>query len=230
MRPLLPAALAAALAVLPAAAQETDWPGRHVAVSGTAEVEAVPDRATVTAGAETQAATAAEALAANSTVMAEVFAALEAAGIERRDVQTSNLTLGAIWNHGRDGSEPPRVTGYQAGNMVTVRVRDVSALGAVIDAVTTAGANRLHGVTFEVSDPRAALDDARTRAIADARAKAELYASAAGVALGQVLTIRETEQVAQPFFARAEAMDAAPPVAEGTVSLRADVEVVFALE
>jgi uncharacterized protein YggE len=230
MRFLLPAALATALAVLPAAAQQADGLGRHVAVTGTAEVEAVPDRATITAGADTRGETAAEALAANSALMTEVFAALEAAGVARADMQTSNLSLGAVWDNGRDGSEAPRVVGYEASNMVTISLRDVARLGAVIDAATTAGANRLYGVSFEVADPRTALDDARTRAVADARAKAELYAGAAGVSLGQVLTIRETDMVAQPFFARAEAASAAPPVAEGTVSLRADVEVVFALE
>lgn len=230
MRHFLPAAFAAALAVLPAAAQEAgDGEGRRIFVTGAAEVEAAPDLATVTAGVETRADTAAEALTASSAAMTAVFAALEAAGVERRDMQTSNLSLGAVWESPRDGGEA-RVVGYQASNMVTVRVRQIASLGAVIDAVTTAGANRLYGVGFEVSDPRTALDTARERAVADARAKAELYARAAGVALGPVQVIREAAAPSQPFFARAEAMDAAPPVAEGTVALRAEVSVVFALE
>lgn len=230
MRHILPAALALTLAALPAAAQDPQT-GRHVAVTGVAEVEAAPDLASVTAGVETLGATAAEALSGNSAAMNAVFAALEAAGIERRDLQTSNLSLGAVWDHGRDGGEA-RITGYQASNLITVRVRDVSALGAVIDAVTTAGANRLHGVSFELADPAAALDEARAQAVADARARAEIYAGAAGVGLGEVLTIRETEQYAQPFFARAagDAVEASVPVAEGTVAIRAQVSVVFGLE
>ncbi len=224
-------ALAAMLAALPAAAQQVSGPERSISVTGAAEVEAVPDRASVSAGVDTQAETAAEALAANATAMTAVFAALEAAGIEARDIQTSDLSLGAIWDHSRDGSEPPRVTGYQASNMVRVRVRDVSGLGAVIDAVTGAGANRLNGVSFELSDPATALDEAREQAVADARARAELYARAAGVALGQVISIHETEAPVQPFFARAaaESMDATP-IAEGSVSISAQISVVFGIE
>jgi uncharacterized protein YggE len=224
-------ALAAALAILPAAAQEPGPPARTVSVTGAAEVEAVPDLATVSAGVDTQAETAAAALAANSAAMTAVFAALEASGIERRDMQTSNLSLGAIWEPYRDGEQPPRVIGYQASNMVTVRVRDITKVGAVIDAVATAGANRLNGVAFEVADPRAAMDRAREQAVADARARAELYARAAGVTLGPVLTISEPVAPSQPFFARAaDSMEAAPPIAEGTVALRAEVNVVFGLE
>jgi uncharacterized protein YggE len=237
MRPVLPAAvIAAALAILPpaaipVAAQEATPTTRQVTVVGAAEVEAAPDRATVSAGVDTQSETAAEALAAHSAAMTRVFAALEAAGIDRRDMQTSNLQLGAVWEPYRDGEQPPRVIGYQASNMVTVRVRDVTAVGAVVDAVATAGANRLNGVGFELSDPRAALDKAREQAVADARARAELYAGAAGVTLGPVLAISEVTAPAQPFFARAaDTMQAAPPVAEGTVALRAEVRMVFALE
>jgi uncharacterized protein YggE len=224
-------ALAAALAILPAAAQEPGPPARTVSVTGAAEVEAVPDLATVSAGVDTQAETAAAALAANSAAMTAVFAALEASGIERRDMQTSNLSLGAIWEPYRDGEQPPRVIGYQASNMATVRVRDITKVGAVIDAVATAGANRLNGVAFEVADPRAAIDRAREQAVEDARARAELYARAAGVTLGPVLTISEPIAPSQPFFARAaDSMEAAPPIAEGTVALRAEVNKVFGLE
>jgi uncharacterized protein YggE len=227
----LAAALATALAILPAAAQEPAPPARTVSVTGAAEVEAVPDLATVSAGVDTQAETAAAALTANSATMTEVFAALEASGIERRDMQTSNLSLGAVWEPYRDGEQPPRVIGYQASNMVTVRVRDITSVGAVIDAVATAGANRLNGVSFEVAEPRAAIDRAREQAVADARARAELYARAAGVTLGPVLTISEAREPSQPFFARAaDTIEAAPPIAEGTVALRAEVNVVFGLE
>ena len=193
----------------------------------------MPDLATVTAGVEIQAATAAEALAANSEVMTAVFAALEAAGVERRDMQTSQLGLNPVWEPYREGGEesPQKVVAYQARNMVTVRVRAIGTLGAVIDSLAKAGANRLYGVGFEVAEPRPHLDQAREDAVADARAKAELYARAAGVALGPVQAIREATQMPGPILMRAEAMaDAAPPVAEGTVSLGAQVEVVYGIE
>lgn len=229
--PALAALLATMLVALPAAAQPAAGTERTISVSGSAEVEAVPNRARVSAGVETQADTAAEAMAANSATMSGVFAALEAAGIEARDIQTSNLSLGAVWDHNRDSDEPPRIVGYQASNVVNVRLRDVSALGSVIDAVTGAGANRLNGIGFELSDRQAAIDEAREGAVADARARAELYARAAGVTLGPVITIRESEQHAQPFMARAamESMDSTP-IAEGSVAIRAQVSMVFGIE
>ena len=147
-------------------------------------------------------------------------------------MQTSQLGLDPVYGPYTEGAEEPqRVVGYQASNMVTVRVREVAKLGAVVDAVTGAGANRLYGIGFDVSDPRAPLDAARERAVADARAKAELYARAAGVTLGAVVSIRETvERPPGPVMMRAEAMDAAPPVSEGTVTLSTQVEIVYAIE
>ena len=233
MRPSLRAiactALAASLLAGPVQAEETP---RQITVSGSSQVDVVPDRATITAGVETQAPTAAEALAANSETMAEVFKALEAASVEQRDMQTNQLNLSPVYEPFRDGAqEPPRVVAYQASNMVTVRVRDVASLGGLIDALAGAGANRLYGIGFDVSDPRPSVDAARREAVADARAKAELYADAAGVTLGPVVTIRENTGLGVPEPLRAKAaMAEAAPVAEGTVTLTADVEVVFGIE
>jgi uncharacterized protein YggE len=217
-------------AAVPAAAQEA--PPRQITVTGVAEADAVPDLATVTAGVETRADTAAAALAANSEAMTAVFAALEAAGIERRDMQTSQLSIGPVYGPYREGDpEPQRVIGYDATNTVTVRVREIAELGGVIDSLATAGSNRLYGIGFEVSDPEPHLDTAREQAVADARAKAELFARAAGVTLGPVVSISEATQVPGPIMMRAEAMaDAAPPIAEGTVTLQAQVEIVYAIE
>jgi uncharacterized protein len=228
MHRILALAVGVALAA-PVLAQEP--PARQITVTGMAEAEAVPDVATVTAGVETRAATAAAALAGNSEAMTRVFAAIEAAGIERRDLQTSQLGLDPVYAPYDGSEEPQRVVGYQASNLVTVRVREVAKLGALIDAVTGAGANRLYGIGLEVSDPREQIDAARERAVADARAKAELYARAAGVSLGPVVSIRETaEQPPGPVMMRAEAADAAPPVSEGTVTLSTQVEIVYAIE
>lgn len=229
MRPTLPAVLALLLAAGPGMAQEQ--PPRQIVVAGEAEVEAPPDRAVVTAGVDSQAATAAAALEANAAAMTAVFDALEAAGVPPADFQTSQLSLDPLWENREDGVGPPRVVGYQASNLVTVTVREIARLGPVIDAVTGAGANRLHGIAFEVSEPRPYLDDARERAVADARARAELYARAAGVTLGPVVTIREATDIGgpQPMYARAE-MAVATPIAEGTVALSARVEVVYAIE
>jgi uncharacterized protein len=227
--PAMRLAAIAALIVLtavPLAAQETP---RRIVVTGEGRVEAAPDLARFTAGVEAEALEAAAALAAASATMRDVFAALEAAGIASEDMRTSRLAVDPVWEHG-DGRQP-RVRGFSASNLVTVRVRDVDALGALIDAVGAAGANRIEGIGFDVSEPRAALDAARRAAVADARAKAEVIAGAAGVTLGPVLSIREGGAGGpEPMMARAEFADAAPPVAAGVVDLSARVEIVYALE
>ena len=152
-------------------------------------------------------------------------------GIEPRDVQTSQLTLNPVYEPYRDDAEgPPIVVAFDASNLVTVRVRAIDGLGAIIDALAEAGANRLQGVSFDVAEPRPHLDAAREKAVADARARAELYARAAGVTLGPIQSIRETFDNPGPIMMRAEAASAAPPIAAGTVTLSAQVEIVYAIE
>jgi uncharacterized protein len=226
MHPRFAAILALGLALaFPAMAQE---PARQITVVGAAEVDVVPDVATITAGVETRAATAAGALEANSKAMAAVFAALDVAGIERRDVQTSQLSLNPVYT---EGSDVARISAYEANNMVTVRVRAVPTIGAVIDGLTTAGVNRYYGIGFEVADPRPTLDTAREHAVADARARAELYARAADVTLGPVVSISETSPASPgPVMMRAQMESAAPPVSEGTVTLSTQVTVVYAIQ
>ena len=156
---------------------------------------------------------------------------LEAAKVERRDMQTSQLNLAPVYEPFREGAEaPPKVVAFQASNMVTVVVRDLGSLGGLVDALAGAGANRLYGIAFDVAEPRPSVDAARREAVADARAKAELYAEAAGVTLGPVVTIRESVGMGGPEPLRAKAAMEAAPVAEGTVTLTADVEVVFGIE
>jgi len=225
MRPTL--ALIALLALplaAPLAAQEAP---RVITVTGEGRIEAAPDLATLTAGVQSEALTAAPALAATSQAMQAVFDALAAAGIAPADMQTSQLSIDPVW--AEDGSG--RIRGYSASNLVTIRVRDVARLGAVIDAASAAGANRVFGIGFELAEPRAQADAARERAVADARAKAELLAKAAGVTLGPVLSIREGGEPAPgPMFARAEMADAAAPVAQGVVGIDARVEIVYGLD
>lgn len=216
-----------------ALAQTAEAPERRITVTGEGRVEAVPDMASVTVGVETHAETAGAALVANSEAMTAVFAVLEEAGIARADFQTSQISLNPVWNDRRSEQQgPPEITGYAASNLVTVRVREIAGLGGVLDALGQAGANRLQGIAFELSDPRELLDRARERAVADARAKAELLVAAAGVGLGPVLSISEAAYAPGPMMMRAQAAEMAMdmPVAEGQVSLEARVEMVFALE
>ncbi len=224
--PLLATSLLALALALPAAAAE-----RQITVTGSATVDAAPDRATISAGVETQAPSAAAAMAANTEAMTKVVAAIAAAGIDKRDVQTSQLNLNPVFSPDPGRSDAaPQVVAYQAANSVTVRVRDVAGLGGVIDALTTAGANRLYGIGFDVDDPRPVLDTARKHAVEDARGKAELLAAAAGVKLGPVVSISEGGNPGPaPMMARMAA-EAAPPVEAGSVTLSADVTIVYALE
>jgi uncharacterized protein YggE len=205
----------------------------RITVTGEGSVEAVPDLATITAGVETQAPSASEALTANSVAMTAVFGVLEAAGVAREDVQTSQISLNPVWNHRPTMPEaPPELTGYAASNLVTVRVRDIARLGAVLDAMGQAGANRIQGIGFAMSEPRELEDRARARAVEDARAKAELLARTAGVTLGPVVSIAEAGRMGPPVMMRAAAEDMAMavPIAEGQVAIEARVDMVFAIE
>lgn len=202
---------------------------REIIVTGEGRVDVAPDLATVSAGVETQGDTAEAALAENARRMTAIIEAIVAAGIAREDVQTNQLGLFPIYREQEGGGWTTEVLGYTARNMVRVRVRDVARLGAALDAVAAAGANLIEGISFDVADRQPHLDSAREQAVADARAKAELLAGAAGVSVGEVLSIRETQAIDQPFpMARAEmAMDSA--IAAGTVELDALVEIVFAI-
>lgn len=228
---LIPAA--ALLLILPGLAGAAEGtPPRLISVSGSAEVAAAPDLATISAGVQTQSATAAAALSENSTAMAAVFKALAARGVAKADIQTSQLSLDPVWEQPTDGqTSPQKVVGYQANNMVTIKVRAIEQLGAVIDELGGAGANRIFGIAFEIADPRPLLDQARVKAVEDARGRAELLAKAAGVTLGAVQSIADSSQIASPAPLRAKAaMDMAAPVAEGQVSLSADVALVYAID
>jgi uncharacterized protein len=223
------AILAAAFAAEGMAAETS----RELVVTGQGRVEAVPDLATVTAGVEAQAEEAAEALAESGETMREVLAALEEAGIARTDIQTSHVALEPVYRqrNDRDGMiEAPEVVGYIARNILTVRVREVGAVGAVLDDISAAGVNRIIGIAFRLAEPRVHEDAARAAAVRDARDKAALLADAAGIELGQILSLRETMPFDRPFpMARAEmAMDGA--IAEGTVEVMAMVEMVYAIE
>jgi len=239
--PIIAALLAVALA-LPALAQPAGREGRDgrdhgrghgggvLVVAGEGRVEAAPDRAIVSAGVESEAPQAAAAMAQTAAAMREVFAALEAQGVAREDMQTSQLSVSPVWDDGGENRRP-RIRAYSASNLVTVRVRDLTKLGAVIDAVGASGANRIDGVTFDRENDRADRDRARRRAVEDARRKARIYAEAAGVRLGRVRSIREAGASAgpMPVMMRAEAAAMDMPVAEGVLGIEARVELVFSI-
>ena len=226
------AALVCALAAGPGNAQATsEGPASQIVVTGEGRVAQAPDMATITLGAVHEAETAAEALAATSDATARIVEGLAEAGIEARDIRTENLSLSPRVDYGRDGSAP-QVTGYVASNAVQVRVRDLSALGARLDAAVAAGGNRFDGLAFGLQNPGPSEDEARTRAVQDALRKARIYAEAAGLQLGPVLSIVEQGVFdgPQPMFRTDAAVAAAPvPVAPGEVSTVVRVTVTLGL-
>jgi uncharacterized protein len=223
-------ALAVVLLGAPALAQTpADFPPA-ISVTGEAQISVAPDIAFVDAGVATDAKTAREASEANNTAMTRVFAALKAANIDARDVQTSRLSLQPQYAPNRAGPSP--VVGYRASNRVTVRIHDVSKVAGVIDTLVGAGANDIGNVAFEVSQASKLLDEAREKAVADARRKAEIYARAAGVTLGAPLSISEGGGPQPMFRAKVMAgMAAAPtPIAQGEETLSISVSVTWAIK
>jgi uncharacterized protein len=227
MRVLSALILSTALALPIAAPALADGDvNRTISVTGTGTVEAAPDMATLMIGVTTQGATAAEALAENSKATEAVIARLTASGVEARDLQTSNLSINPNWT-GYDSSTPT-ISGYVASNMLTVRVRALDTTGAILDAAVADGANTLNGMTFGLADPEPAYNEARKEAVADARAKAELLAMAAGVKLGPVMSISDAGAMTDPAPMYRDAVAASPvPVQGGELGLIANVAVTW---
>jgi uncharacterized protein YggE len=199
----------------------------QITVIGEASIAATPDMATVSLGVTTEGATAAEAMAANSKALAAVIERLKSAGIAENDLQTSNLSLSPNWV-GYDSGQTPTISNYMAMNMLNVRVRDLSALGGVLDASIADGANTLNGITFELAAPRPVQDEARKAAVADAAAKAALYAEAAGVKLGKVMSISEQQNYNGPVPVFMDAKAASPvPVATGQIAMQTSVTMTY---
>ena len=201
-------------------------------MSGQGEVRAAPDMATLSAGVTSEAATAAAALAADTARMQAVFAALKKLGIADKDMQTANFSVSPQMapQTANNNSQPPHVTGYQVSNQLQLRLDDVSRLGPAIDALVTAGANQMNGIDFAIKDSAPLLAAARADAVSDARAKAEIYAKAAGVSLGPILSIGENAgQGPRPVYMALPMARAAKavPVAAGEESITAEVSIVW---
>ena len=219
-------------AISPAFAEGGKMP-RIISLSGHGEVRATPDIAYVTSGVVTQGATAAEALAANTKAMTDLFAALKDSGIEDRDVQTSNFSVQPRYNF--SNNQAPKMVGYDVSNNVTVTLRKVDTLGALLDRMVQSGSNQISGISFDVSKPDDAMDEARKLATEDATRKAKVYAKAMSIELGHVMQVSEGSAAQPPMpMVRSTMMkvDAAPPVpmAAGEQTLAVDVNVIWEIK
>ena len=208
-----------------AAAQE----GPRLTVRGEGEASAPPDMAVITLGVTERATEAAAAMDAVSGVASRILSRLENLGIEARDVQTSDLSLNPV--HRSEGPDSaPEIVAYEASNRVDLRVRDLGSLSNVLAVVLEDGANSLGGLNFSVSDPEPLLDEARRDAVAKARAKAELYAEAAGVTLGPIVRIEESGGgggFPRPMAEMRSVKDV--PIAAGETGYSAEVTIVYEL-
>lgn len=236
---VISALLAAAMLAVPAAAsaqsavQVQPIAGTRLDISATGEVSRVPDVAIISTGVVTRASTASAAIQQNAQRMERVRAALKRAGIEDRDIQTSTLSLNPEYNYQQN--QAPKLTGYQASNQVSVRFRDIGETGKILDALVSEGANQISGPNLTIDKPEAALDEARVKAIATGRARADLYARALGMRVVRLLSVSESGGYAvpppMPMYARAEmAQDASTKIDPGEQKIQVSVSMSFELQ
>ncbi|WP_417724783.1 SIMPL domain-containing protein [Salipiger sp.] len=211
---------------VPALAQQAEAP--RLTVTGEGSASAVPDMATITLGVTAQDKDAGAAMDSASEVAGAILARLDGLGIAARDRQTSDLSLQPIWSQ-YDNGKGQEITGYEASNRLTVRVRNLSQLGDVLAAVLDDGANRLSGLTFGLQEPDPVQNDARRDAVADAMDRAKVLAEAAGVTLGPLLSISESGGGYAPQPMMEMARMSAVPVAAGESVINAQVTMVFSL-
>ncbi len=205
---------------------------RTVSVSAQGHVSAAPDRATISTGVLIEADTAREAMSRNSVAMGKLLDGLKALGIAAKDIRTTAVTVNPRYSNARDGKSPT-VNGYTALNQVQIGVRDLAKLGDILDGALSLGANQMGGIAFEVSAAETLKDEARKDAMVNARRRAELYAAAAGVKLGEVIAIAEDVRMGGPpvFAGRVRAMAAsAVPIETGVADLDATVHVTWSLK
>lgn len=208
--------------------------GTRLDLSARGEARVVPDLAIVSAGVVTQGPDSTLAMRENAAKMSKVFAALKAAGIAEKDIQTQAVSLSPQYRY--NNNEAPVITGYQANNTVSVRFRDIGKSGAVLDALVKQGANQINGPSLTVENPEAAQDKARLDAIKNLRARAELYAKATGTKVKRIVSMSESVEFSggpvPMMMARNVSEDASPKtsIAPGEQALGITVSAVFELE
>jgi len=241
LRPLLLAsALALSCSTMTACAQTANpmstmsADGTLLSVSAQAEASRVPDVASLSTGVVSQAADANAALRANAEQMTKVMGAIKAAGIAEKDIQTSGINVNPQYKYA--DNKPPTITGYEASNTVSIKVRDIGKLGKVLDALVASGANQVNGPSFEIDEPEVVYDEARRGALEKAQQRASMYAKSLGMQVKRIVSISEGAGFQPPrpmmMMAKAEAYDragASAPVSPGETTLTANLDVVFEL-
>lgn len=231
--------LAAAIPAAPATAQAADpvtqtIAGTRLDINVTGEVTRVPDLAVINAGVVTRSATATGALQDNAQRMDRVVAALKAAGIADKDIQTSSISLNAEYRYPEN--QAPQLTGYTASNQVTIRFHDIRSSGKILDALVREGANQINGPDMTIEHPEEALDEARAKAVAAGRARAELYAHSLGMRVVRVVYVSESggnyapPPPAPPRPMMAGAERASTNIEPGEQKLQVNLSMIFELQ
>ncbi|SLN28933.1 SIMPL domain-containing protein [Ruegeria meonggei] len=205
---------------------------RRITVDAAGTVQAAPDMATITLGVTNEDPQASAAMQATSEAVTQILTRLDDMGVEARDVQTRDLSLSPVWTGRNSSGDRPEISGFVASNSVLVRVRDLTQLGTIMDAVIQDGANDFGGLNFGVQDPAPLQAEARAKAVGEATAKAEQLAQAANVTLGPVQQI--SEQVGGSFpVAQMRAVNMSEagsvPVAGGEISVSVNVTMEFGI-
>jgi hypothetical protein len=226
------AALLTACSSTPAPAAAPGGQQQGIVAHGEGKVTGIPDTVTLVLGAQTQSASARDALTQNNAKTGAIIAMLKAKGVAAKDVQTSDLSISPMYGSSFPGGTDSRITGYQVSNMVTATMHDVSASGAVIDAAADAAGNdvRVQNLSFSIADDGALRAQARTAAVTQAKEKAKQLADAAGVSLGPLLSITEGSSTPppMPYAAQAKALNDVP-VEPGSQQLLITVDLVYAV-
>lgn len=233
-------ALALGVAALPSVAAAQVAPpqmppivGTRLDVSATGETTRVPDVAIITAGVVTRAPTAGAAIQENSARMDRVLAALKRAGVADRDVQTSSINLNPEYRY--QENRPPELVAYSASNQVNIRFRDIRNSGKILDALVAEGANQINGPTLTIDKPEAALDEARARAVAMGRERAQLYARSTGMRVARLVAVSETGgnypvPPPMPVMMEARAQAANSKIDPGEQKLQVSLAMTFELQ
>lgn len=235
-----------ALMVLAPMAHADDKPEiRTISVTGRGKVSAAPNLADINIGVVTQGETAKDALSANNEKMSALQKTLKERGVAAKDIQTTNFSVSPRYSQPppHNPNQPqreftPRIVGYDVTNTVTVTSRDISKLGDILDALVTAGANQMYGISFRIDEPDSLLENARKKAMGDAKKKADLMAGEAGVVVGNPIAISDESSPRPPqpmpmMMGRAMAkgmMADSVPIAAGEQDLSVTVHVIYELK
>ncbi|WP_046868796.1 SIMPL domain-containing protein [Microvirga massiliensis] len=221
-------ALSLALTASPALSQPTDLPPR-ITITGTGKVTATPDIASVSIGVVTSAETASEALRANNSAMGETTDMLVRTGVERRDMVTSGFSVQPQYD-GRSGK--PIQVGFSVTNSLSVRLRDISRVGDVLDAAVKLGSNQIGGIAFDISNKEPFLVKAREAAVADAKQAAQTFARAADLKLVRIISITESYDTGgpRPMEMRTMAVASSVPIQPGENTVKASVTIAWEIE